>query len=119
MPLIVVQGSMRRDGTLSDAVLSQDDSGELQYIIMNGFDVPITIIDVGLVDEPRHNMKVSTDGIPPHQLLQPGQSVTAFVHIGTSACALQRYSFKVKVEYMFTPPSPQYGQLQFEVVKAR
>ena len=119
MALIVVQGSLRRKGQLSDAVLTQDDFGELQYTVMNGFDVPITIIDVALEDEPTSNMKVSTYGIPAHHGLQPGQSVTGLVEIGTSACTLQRYSFKVMVKYTFAPPPPMYGELQFEVVKER
>jgi hypothetical protein len=56
MALIVVQGSLRRRGKLSDAVLTQDDFGELQYTVMDGFDVPITIVDVTLADEPTSDM---------------------------------------------------------------
>ena len=119
MALIIVQDSLRRKGQLSDAVLTQDDFGELQYTVMNGFDIPITIVDVTLADEPTSNMKVSTYGIAAHHRLQPGQSVTGVVEIGTSACALQRYSFKVMVQYTFAPPPPMYGELQFEVVKER
>ena len=100
-------------------MLTQDDFGELQYTVINGFDVPITIIDVTLADEPTSNMKVSTYGIPVHHGLQPGQSVMGLVEVGTSACALQRYSFNVMVQYTFVPLPPMYRELQFEVVKKR
>ena len=120
MALIIVQSSMRRhEGQLSDTVLRQHDSGELQYTIMNGFDVPITILGVTLEDAPTSNLKLGARDIPPHDALQPGQSLTASVRVGTGECALQRYVFKVKVRYMFAPPPPVVGELQFAVVRER
>ncbi len=119
MALIVFQGSLRREAQLSDAVLRQNDTGELQYTVMNGFDVPIQILGVTLEDEPRSNMKLAARAIPPHDALLPGQSLTTSVLVGTGECALQRYAFKVKVQYVFAPPPPMVGELQFEVVRER
>jgi len=60
----------------------------------NGFDVPIKILGVTLEDEPTSNMKLVAHDIPPHDALQPGQSLTTAVLVGTAECALQRYAFK-------------------------
>ncbi len=83
----------------------------------NGFDVPIKILGVTLEDEPTSNMKLVAHDIPPHDALQPGQSLTTAVLVGTAECALQRYAFKVKVQYVFTSPPPIVGELQYEVVR--
>ena len=83
---------------LSDIVLRQQDFGELQYTLMNGFEVPITITRVTLENPPTCNVKVGVRTIPLPAALQPGQSLTTPFHVGTEMEGTpQRYSFEDKV----------------------